>query len=285
MDCVKKLYCGDGILSEDEECEIGGVGCSDECKCMGGYAVSDPVSVNCAPASLKEVCERLTESPDDSGYVCMSEDSSEYLRCHLTEKVATMMACAAGTRCKAPVGIFQIYNPCLWESYSEYPDIYQNDPSQTRNVVPEPGSSSSISSESSTYIPVNYNYSVYCGLFGKAGYYCSRLVNPRAPRDEFVYCDTDGGQTFQLACAKGTYCSLDGFSDENPCTGRTPSSDSDEAVCGNDVLEAGEECEVGGFGCDAETCKCRDGFFPSASLDGSCVCKKKIYLNLNSFTV
>ena len=218
--------------------------------------------MDCTPIPLRDICERLTESPDDSGYVCLSEGSSEYLRCHLTEKVATMMACAAGTRCKAPVGVFQVYSPCLWESYSEYPDIYPRD-------APKAARTLSDSSDGSAYIPEKYNYSVYCELFGKTGYFCSGLVNPRAGRDEFVYCDAGSSQAFQLACSPGAYCNLDWFSAENPCAGRSP--EPDEAVCGDGVLGAGEECEAGGFGCDPETCKCKEGFFPPSTLDGNCV--------------
>ena len=290
-DCLKRNRCGDGVLvvEEGEECEAGGLGCSSECKCLPGYIAAS--SVDCTAdddVPLKDICESLTESPDDSGYVCLSEDSGEYLRCHLTEKVATMMACAAGTRCKAPVGVFQVYNPCLWESYSEYPEIFQHgSSSEAQKQHRKARSDDDNDDDSSAYVPVNHNYSVYCKLFGKAGYYCARQINPQARSDEFVYCDTNGNYAYQLTCAKGSYCALDGFSEENPCTGRSHlSSDSDEATCGNGVLEAGEECEAGAFGCDEEICECKHGFFPSADLDGSCFCKKKIIISkCTSFAV
>lgn len=115
------------------------------------------------------------------------------------------------------------------------------------------------------------DYGVYCELYGKAGYYCASMVNPQAGRDEFIYCNAKGSYAFELVCAEGSYCNLTGFSDANPCMART---DSATPVCGNGVVERGEECEKGA-GCDPETCKCKNGFYPPATPDGTCICKHK----------
>lgn len=97
------------------------------------------------------------------------------------------------------------------------------------------------------------------------------MVNPQAGRDEFIYCNAKGSYAFELVCAEGSYCNLTGFSDANPCMART---DSATPVCGNGVVERGEECEKGA-GCDPETCKCKNGFYPPATPDGTCICKHK----------
>lgn len=114
------------------------------------------------------------------------------------------------------------------------------------------------------------DYAVFCELYGKTGYYCANTVNPQAGPEEFIYCGINGEYTFELACAEGTYCGLKGFKDENPCTARPESGDA--PVCGNAVLEGGEECETG-FGCDTRTCKCKTGFYPSSDLNGTCISK------------
>lgn len=117
---------------------------------------------------------------------------------------------------------------------------------------------------------------MYCELYGKAGYYCANTVNPNASIEEFIYCGVNGEYAFELACAEGTYCNLEGFKDENPCTARTKGTN---PVCGNAVVEDGEECETG-FGCDTKRCKCKNGFYPSTSSDGTCISKNELITSL-----
>lgn len=123
--------CGDGVIGDGEECEVGGLGCDERgCTCLPGYVPTVPPSVNCVPSSgdedrLKRICGSVSAA-NESGYVCLSENSTEYLRCALSESVSAMMPCAPGTRCKASTGVFQIYNPCLWE-HADYPVILPDD--------------------------------------------------------------------------------------------------------------------------------------------------------------
>lgn len=272
--------CGDGTVGEGEECEVGGLGCSSDCKCTDGYVPQTPAAVDCAPSSeddgrLRDIC-RAVSGANESGYVCLSEDSTEYLRCALADGVSAMMPCPAGTRCKASKGVFQVYNPCGWMS-ADYPPVFPEDSDSGSKIVSDSDSDSEAevpvegsmhgSEEESQYVPINYDYSVLCELYGRAGYYCANTVNPKAGPEEFIYCGMNGEYTFELACAEGTYCSMEGFRDENPCTARTSGS---APVCGNAIVEHGEECESG-FGCDAKTCKCKSGFYPSSSPDGVCI--------------
>lgn len=160
--------CGDGTIDEGEECEIGGVGCSSDCTCEDGYKPQSPAAVNCVPSGgdedkLKEICRSVAD-PSQSGYVCLSGNATEYLRCALSGNVFVMMPCAPGTRCKASTGVFQIYNPCLWEQ-ADYPVILpdsnddKSDSDSSDDGEEEEGEKRKYSSEEdSRYVPVNCKF-------------------------------------------------------------------------------------------------------------------------------
>lgn len=65
-----------------------------------------------AEVNYTELCLEKAPDPDDAGFVCLDKLSSQYLRCHLPEKVAFMMDCANGTVCSYTVGEWTIDNPC-----------------------------------------------------------------------------------------------------------------------------------------------------------------------------
>lgn len=65
-----------------------------------------------ADVNFTELCLEKAPHPDDAGFVCLSELSVQYLRCHLPEKVAFMMECANGTVCSYAVGEWTVDNPC-----------------------------------------------------------------------------------------------------------------------------------------------------------------------------
>lgn len=158
--------CGDGVMDEGEECEVGGLGCSSDCKCMEGYVPQTPAAVNCTPSTdedgrLRNIC-RAVSGADESGFVCLSENSTEYLRCALSQSVSVMMPCPAGTRCRASKGVFQVYNPCVWEA-ADYPPILPedsdsidySDSSSSDEAEAEAEEGSKSGSEESQYIPAS----------------------------------------------------------------------------------------------------------------------------------
>lgn len=80
------------------------------------FALSVIVEVR-AEVNFTELCLVKAPDPDDAGFVCLSELSSQYLRCHLPEKVAFMMDCANGTVCSYTVGEWTVDNPCRKYKY------------------------------------------------------------------------------------------------------------------------------------------------------------------------
>jgi hypothetical protein len=44
---VNFTLCGDGIIQSGEECEIGGLGCDEDCICNSGYVPTVPATKDC----------------------------------------------------------------------------------------------------------------------------------------------------------------------------------------------------------------------------------------------
>lgn len=85
-------------------------------------------------------------------------------------------------------------------------------------------------------------------------YFCPHFYDPRANSSVVIECSADGAARFE-ECPANKFCTSTELATENLCASAAP-------LCGNGKVEAGEECEVGGVGCNSETCKCEEGNHP-----------------------
>ena len=92
-----------------------------------------------------------------------------------------------------------------------------------------------------------------------AYYFCPSFYDPRSNSSAVVECPASGVANYN-ACPTDKFCTSTGLASENPCVSAAPQ-------CGNGKLEAGEECEAGGVGCNPETCKCENGYHPASDDD------------------
>lgn len=83
-------------------------------------------------------------------------------------------------------------------------------------------------------------------------YFCPTFYSQHADSSVIVECLPEEPAKL-VKCAGDEFCSTPGLHTENVCKSAVPR-------CGNGKVENGEECEVGGIGCDPETCKCVDGY-------------------------
>ena len=220
------------------------------------------------------MCKSFNASLEASGFVCLGHNSSEYLRCHLAEKVAYMMPCAAGTSCRAPVNRYTAYNPCVW-SYpyplDGYTSMY-NDGYPPRNGADE-----------------------LCKIFTVNGTFCAAMFGLDTDSTTVVHC-VDGKVDSISACTNGTTCANTVFvEDDNttvvedhaaaicvdlpdcttddiltgrPC--KPVTSPVDDTTCGNGVLDEDEECERDYFGCD-DNCRCKEGYHVAQPATWYCI--------------
>lgn len=86
-------------------------------------------------------------------------------------------------------------------------------------------------------------------------YFCPHFYDPRTDSSVIVEC-LAGGTARIEECPAEEFCTSPDLATKKLCSSAAP-------LCGNGKVEAGEECEVGGVGCDSETCKCEDGYHPA----------------------
>eukprot|EP00727_Mastigamoeba_balamuthi_P014832 m51a1_g9975 putative lipoprotein (684) ;mRNA; r:112061-114112 len=255
--------CGDGLLSPGEECEIGGWGCADNCKCKEPFLPKSPVSVHCTTKS---------------GYSCGDGELDQGEECDKGR------GCGSNCRCQSP-----------WVPSSPMTTDCFMPPHCGDHAVNVPGEQCDGGAQCNSSCKCNYGYtptspaSSDCVKIPKkpicgdgvmdAGEECELgrgcwsdckcmfpwiptvpatrdCVNPARCGDSAVNVpeeECDGG----MQCNSQCRCNP-GFMSTSPASKdcvKVP-------LCGDGVIDMNEDCEQGGIGCDNATCRCAMPFKP-----------------------
>lgn len=100
--------CGDGVVSGEEECEVGGTGCDEKgCTCLPGYVPTVPPSRNCELNDYSKICAYHGLGKDKTLALCLDGFNKSFLVCSKDGgNNSFMTACPPGTSCtnkNAPV--------------------------------------------------------------------------------------------------------------------------------------------------------------------------------------
>lgn len=111
--CTHRDYCGNGKIDDNEECEVGGLGCNDvTCTCDAGYAPKDPPETDCTPNPLSLQCLERGQDGETPVAICPENDDSAFIMCTGSNALLSYkMSCPQGTACVDKTKA-SLSNPC-----------------------------------------------------------------------------------------------------------------------------------------------------------------------------
>jgi uncharacterized repeat protein (TIGR01451 family) len=285
VECPPEPYCGDGNLDQGEECEIG-----HECMCEQGYVcntetclceeeVPEPVCGNDILEDGEECDDGNTEDGDGCSSTCTIEPQEPEINPGdiVINEIIQNPDAVSDTNGEW----FEVYNTT--SNSIDLMDCLIGDEGSDSHTI---SSSLIVPAESYAVLGRNGSASENGGFI--PDYVYSNFVLANTSDEIILTCgiteidrvEYDDGATFPNPTGASMILDdpfLDNNVGSNWCVSVSPFGDGDLGtpgsqndsceqagpVCGNEILEEGEECEVGyecdcGFVCNEETCLCEE---------------------------
>eukprot|EP00727_Mastigamoeba_balamuthi_P013987 m51a1_g9210 hypothetical protein (1016) ;mRNA; f:23267-26896 len=270
--------CGNGALNAGEQCELGGAGCNASCLCLAGFLPAVPSARDCVPFASVGEPSAVCAAAGSDGFFCPAAvqggaETGEFVRC--VNGSAVRGACAPGTLCTA-LGFTQA-TPCNFsaprcgngvvegaeECEAGGAGCNASDCTCRADFEPARPAAADCVPAFARGSPAAATLNATCAAINATGFFCpAALLNDSSlPNTSFAQCGPDGAFAGLQRCALDLQCTTPNFTRSNPCA-RVPR-------CGDMTLDAGEQCEADGLGCNATTCTCLPGYAP---VSGSSAC-------------